>query len=304
MRKTLFVVGACLLTAIVFASGTAAADTPELIANGDFESGNALFGSDYAYMPGVHALTPPQTYSVVSDPSHSHIYFSSFGDHTSGSGNMLVANAAVAAGQRVWHQSVSVHSNTAYAFSGWVASVIAEAPATLEVRINDVSIGVFGAPASTGIWEEFSAAWGSGSSDTAHIEIIDLTCSNSGDDFALDDLSLEAVTFEVEVDIKPGSWPNAINANGRGVIPVAILTTPEFDATTLDASSLRLEGAMPTNRGKPVGLCDVNGDGDLDLLVRFVDDTSLAGKTSATVRGMVANSANPVAGVDWVKPVP
>jgi len=35
----------------------------------------------------------------------------------------------------------------------------------------------------------------------------------------------------VAIDIKPGSDPNAINPNSKGVIPVAILTTPEFDAT-------------------------------------------------------------------------
>ena len=36
---------------------------------------------------------------------------------------------------------------------------------------------------------------------------------------------------EVEIDIKPGSWPNAINPGSNGVIPVAILSSPEFDAT-------------------------------------------------------------------------
>ena len=39
---------------------------------------------------------------------------------------------------------------------------------------------------------------------------------------------------EVPIDIKPGSYPNSINPNAGGVIPVAILTTDTFDASTVD----------------------------------------------------------------------
>jgi hypothetical protein len=38
----------------------------------------------------------------------------------------------------------------------------------------------------------------------------------------------------VPIDIKPGSFPNSINPQSKGVIPVAILTTDTFDATTVD----------------------------------------------------------------------
>ena len=33
----------------------------------------------------------------------------------------------------------------------------------------------------------------------------------------------------VGIDIKPGSFPNSINLKGKGVIPVAILSTTTFD---------------------------------------------------------------------------
>ena len=42
----------------------------------------------------------------------------------------------------------------------------------------------------------------------------------------------------VEIDIKPGSDPNSINLRSKGVIPVAILTTEDFDATTVDPLSV------------------------------------------------------------------
>jgi hypothetical protein len=38
----------------------------------------------------------------------------------------------------------------------------------------------------------------------------------------------------VPVDIKPGSDPNSIDTRSRGVIPVAILSTPTFDATAIE----------------------------------------------------------------------
>lgn len=36
--------------------------------------------------------------------------------------------------------------------------------------------------------------------------------------------------ISVTVDIKPGSTPNSINLKSRGVVPVAVLTTGDFDA--------------------------------------------------------------------------
>ena len=42
----------------------------------------------------------------------------------------------------------------------------------------------------------------------------------------------------VSVDIKPGSHINRINTRSKGVIPVAILTTDSFDATTVDVSTV------------------------------------------------------------------
>ena len=91
----------------------------------------------------------------------------------------------------------------------------------------------------------------------------------------------ERDVIEVEIDIKPGSYPNSINlATGGGVIPVAILTTPEFDASTVDTSidentgegRISFSGASAKVKGKSgsySSLEDVDGDGDLDLVVHF-----------------------------------
>ncbi len=54
----------------------------------------------------------------------------------------------------------------------------------------------------------------------------------------------------VAIDIKPGSDPNCFNANGNGVIPVAILSSADFDVTLIDASTIELEGLAVRAVGK------------------------------------------------------
>lgn len=49
----------------------------------------------------------------------------------------------------------------------------------------------------------------------------------------------------VFVDIKPQSCPNPLNIGAAGVLPVAILGTPTFDVTTIDTSSVKLQGVSP-----------------------------------------------------------
>jgi hypothetical protein len=85
----------------------------------------------------------------------------------------------------------------------------------------------------------------------------------------------ESTTLPVAIDIKPGSFPNSINPRSKGVIPVAILTTDTFDATTVEPSTL-LFGATGTEAA-PVqsALKDVDGDGDIDMVLHF--DTQAMG---------------------------
>ncbi len=97
-----------------------------------------------------------------------------------------------------------------------------------------------------------------------------------------------AAGVTVEVDIKPGGSPNSINVGNKGVIPVAILTTDNFDATTIDPLSVRFgpSGARETHgRGH---IEDVDVDGDLDLVLHFrTQETGiLCGDTSSSLTGV------------------
>src|SRR5690242_43828 len=57
------------------------------ILNGDFESGNTGFTSGYTY-----ATVDQGTYFVSANPHSTYPSSLSFGDHTTGSGNMLTAD--------------------------------------------------------------------------------------------------------------------------------------------------------------------------------------------------------------------
>ncbi len=75
----------------------------------------------------------------------------------------------------------------------------------------------------------------------------------------------------VEIDIKPGSDPNPINPGSSGLVPVAIFSSPEFDATQVDPTSVSLAGASVAVRGKGKSMDhveDVNADGLLDIVVQ------------------------------------
>jgi len=52
-------------------------------------------------------------------------------------------------------------------------------------------------------------------------------------------------TVVVPVDIKPGSCPNPINVRSRGVLPVAVLGTEDFDVATIVPDSIQLNGVSP-----------------------------------------------------------
>ena len=75
----------------------------------------------------------------------------------------------------------------------------------------------------------------------------------------------------VAIDIKPGSYPNPINLGANGLVPVAIFSDAEFDATQVDPVSVSLAGAGVAVRGKGKSMAheeDVNGDGLADLIIQ------------------------------------
>lgn len=96
-----------------------------------------------------------------------------------------------------------------------------------------------------------------------------------------------AETFPIVINIKPGSFPNSINPNSKVVIAVAILTTEEFDATTVDPGSVKFGPSEATEKHGVGHIEDVDNDGDDDVVYHFpTQDSGLqCGNTTATLTG-------------------
>lgn len=95
----------------------------------------------------------------------------------------------------------------------------------------------------------------------------------------------------VTVDIKPGSDPAAINLDSNGVVPVAVLTTADFDASRFTPEMAHLADAsagmtMPCAGAMAVrwALEDVNSDGKADLVFFFnTQDLNLTSSSTAAM---------------------
>ncbi|MDQ3141492.1 MAG: gliding motility-associated C-terminal domain-containing protein [Bacteroidota bacterium] len=179
-----------------------------LVTNGDFEAGRSGFTTSYAVgsIPcyGLGYLDCEGTYDVINNPMLGHASWAPCGDHTSGSGNMMVVNGA-ATFQDVWCQTISVIPNMDYILTAWVTSVSPASPAILQFSANGNTVGgLFYASGATCRWERFQATWNSGGSTSVTICILNQNTATGGNDFALDDISLRKiceVKDEVNVDI-------------------------------------------------------------------------------------------------------
>ena len=168
-----------------------------LVVNGDFSAGNTGFTSSYTYSPPPSTTLVEGDYSVYTDPHGVHTGFSTFGDHTTGTGNMLIVNGSPTPTD-VWCETIPVIPYTNYDFSAWIANCSAVTTGVdvpiMQFKINGVLIGspttITTAPA---VWFNFFNTWNSGASTTATICIYDENTTASGNDFAIDDISFEPI---------------------------------------------------------------------------------------------------------------
>lgn len=111
--------------------------------------------------------------------------------------------------------------------------------------------------------------------------------------------------INVTIDIKPGSLPNSINLGSNGTVPVAVLSTVAFDASTVDPTTVTLASAPVKLKGKGTpmaSLSDVNDDGLLDLVVHVETQAFQLsyGDTLATLEGETFDGMS-IRGVDTVR---
>lgn len=110
----------------------------------------------------------------------------------------------------------------------------------------------------------------------------------------------------VLIDIKPGASPNVINLGSNGNVPVAILSTEAFDATTVDPYTITLSGSTVKVKGKaetPMASPeDVNGDGLMDLVVHVLTQgLQLTDTAEVAILKGYTTSGVPIQGSDTVE---
>jgi hypothetical protein len=184
---------ALLATALVVIAQT----SPNLVTNGDFENGNTGFTTGYT----IGDVSNPGGYAIGTNPSTAPGAFGDWcncGDHTSGTGKMMIVNGATNASLTVWEEKVSVTPSTNYAFSYWGAEVDHDSSSLprMSLTINGIVIGSSTfpefSPDSGGQWQNYKFNWSSGSAKSADLVLVDVNTDASWNDFMLDDISFTA----------------------------------------------------------------------------------------------------------------
>lgn len=147
---------------------------------------------------------------------------------------------------------------------------------------------------------------------------VTLTVTDKDGGSGMDDMDLTVEFLAIGIDIKPGGTPNPVNLKSKGVVPVAILSSADFDATTIDPATVTLGNdanpdtpvAMRKNGTYHAAVEDVNEDGLLDLVVKFRVPELVANgdlteaTTSLTLQGFLQDGCTNFLGEDAVKVVP
>jgi hypothetical protein len=193
------------LAAGVLAGGSAAG-AAELVQNGDFSAGDTGFSSTYFDGPG----SPYQgSYILTTNPSSLCGCFGSYGDHTSGAGQMLYLDGAQS-GDDFWHETFSVVPNQNYQLSFWGSEAGSGGPqADVVATVNGVQVLDSGAlPYTTGdtatTWHQYQTSFNSGAATSVTLRLFDSDTSYYYNDFTVDDISVTGPARGAAPE--PGTW--------------------------------------------------------------------------------------------------
>lgn len=187
-----------------------------LLNNGDFESGGSgvgFFVHDYTLINPLTGTSNPGQYARTTNPSLMNTNYISGGDHTTGTGNMLVIDGANAGGGFFWTTSDTGGAiggftvGTSYIFSYWIKSVSNEVTdnatrsniGAFFVGANNINPAVLNrqAPLPEEGWQKVSYSFIA----TAPAILVRLRTLNGGalgNDFAVDDFSITEGALPLE----------------------------------------------------------------------------------------------------------
>ena len=184
----------------------ASASAQNLVANGDFEAGNSDFTSSYTYSPANGY--PADTYTVANNPKGWNGNFVKAGDHTSGSGLMMIVNGSGTANSVVWQSApIAIDGLSNYFFEAFVMNAYPSNPPMLTFTVSldggaEQVLNTLTVPNSTGIWNGLSTSFNAGGATSASLYLRNAQTAFSGNDFAVDDIYLGTQSI-----VNPGGVP-------------------------------------------------------------------------------------------------
>lgn len=156
-------------------------------------------------------------------------------------------------------------------------------------------------------------------SNGLHGDVLTFAAHFGPDDATAYHLSVASVlpseVMEIDIAVRPGGGPNPVNLNANGVLPVAILSTADFDALQVDETTVLLADPQLIDSGAEAAapirstVEDLSGNGWDDLLLFFsIADLAAAGAmdsetVEAVLLGMTVDGVD-VFGSDQVRIVP
>lgn len=147
-RKLQYLFTKTHLLLLLLVAGSANMDA-QILTNGGFESGgsgNGFFVHDYTLINPVNGTSNPGFYARTTNPALMNSSYIAGGDHTTGTGNMLVFDGSNLANRFFWTTGSTggaiggFTAGTTYTFSFWIKSVSNDVTADEATR---ASIGVF-----------------------------------------------------------------------------------------------------------------------------------------------------------------
>lgn len=281
-RLMLITILAVVLMLTISAPSLAATN---LVVNGNFESGATGFTSDYALVTtastsggayGLGSLDLEGQYAVGANPNLYHALWASVEPHSASNMMIVNGNELTSPAPTLYATSATVVPGHVYSFSFFGATSYAGASANISIEINGVSVGTYDAPATPPGWKEFYTAWDSGTATVANIELVDTNMTHTGNDFAIDDVSL------FDLGSKLGKTTGGIKFNTdndpTGVTGVDVQL--EFVAISSTSGAKGVVNYKASNgnefTGKVTGYFQ-NADGTTACFVGAITKTNVAG---------------------------
>jgi hypothetical protein len=222
---------------LALAASALSLSAANLVVNPNFDLGNTGFTSQYQFVPapgtGVN-MYPEDRYAIGTNPFEYHNFWVSAPDHTTGTGNMFLANGSPNVGDIVYSTTVTGMVNGAnYFFEAYAMNICCNVVlpgTTFSANLTFQVIPTDGTNAGTpfildtllvntpaGSWQALTSNWlNTGGATSATIRVLNAQSGAQGNDFALDDIN-----FSTESQIVPE--PSTYALMGTGLVGLVAL---------------------------------------------------------------------------------